>query len=65
MDRLQRIKEVEDEILKSMESWPHWKRAVAYRYLYNLGIRVDDIDRVINIGLKEEVERESRPIGPI
>ncbi len=58
MDKLKRIKEVEDEILKSMENWPHWKRAVAYRYLFNLGIRIEDVDRLIVLGLRDE---ENKP----
>ncbi len=63
MDKLKRIKEVEDEILKSMESWPHWKRAIAYRYLFNLGIRIHDVDRIVDLGLKDEENKP--PIGLI
>lgn len=57
MTDLDRIKEVEDEVLKSMGSWPLWKRAVAYRYLFNLGIRICDIDRLIKLGLQDEKDK--------
>ena len=63
MDKLKRIKEVEDEVLKATNGWPHWKRAIAYRYLFNLGIRINDVDRIISLGLKDEENKP--PIGLI
>ena len=61
MDKAKRLKEIEDEILSVVGAWSPWKRAVTYRYLYNLGLRVNDIDRVIRLGLKEEEAQESKP----
>lgn len=57
MDNQQRIKDVEDEVLRTVGNLPHWKQAIAYRYLFNLGIRIHDIDRLIKEGLKDEKDK--------
>lgn len=65
MDRSERIKQVEDEVVKVVEAWPDWKKAIAYRYIYNLGIRVGDIDRLVRAGLREEEDRAKITTGVV
>ena len=53
---LAKLKQAEDEILGIVDKWPKWKQAIAYRYLYNLEIRISDVDRIIQeeLGKKRE-----------
>jgi len=51
-----KLKQAEDEILGTLDQWPKWKQAIAYRYLYNLEIRISDVDRIIQEGLGKERE---------
>ncbi len=51
---LEKLKLAEDEIRGILDKWPRWKQAIAYRYLYNLDIRVSDVDRIIREGSREE-----------
>jgi len=51
---LAKLKQAEDEIVKVVDGWPKWTQAVAYLYLYNLGIRVADVGKIIQDGLKAE-----------
>ncbi len=51
---LEKLKLAEDEIRGILDKWPRWKQAIAYRYLYNLDIRVADVDRIIREGSREE-----------
>ncbi len=53
---LAKLKQAEDEILGIVGEWPKWKQAIAYRYLYNLEIRISDVDRIIQEGLGKERE---------
>ncbi len=53
---LAKLKQTEDEILGILGKWPKWKQAIAYRYLYNLEIRISDADRIIQEGLGKEHE---------
>ena len=51
---LAKLKQAEDEILGIVGQWPKWKQAIAYRYLYNLEIRISDVDRIIQEVLGKE-----------
>ena len=51
---LVKLKRAEDEVIRIVDAWPQWTRAVAYRYLYNLGIRLDAVDKIIQDSLKEK-----------
>ncbi len=51
---LEKLKLAEDEIRGILDKWPRWKQAIAYRYLYNLDIRVADVDRIIRERSREE-----------
>ena len=51
---LEELKQAEDEILGTLNKWPKWKKAIAYRYLYNLEIRISNVDRIIREGLREK-----------
>ncbi len=51
---LEKLKLAEDEVRGILDKWPRWKQAIAYRYLYNLDIRVADVDRIIREGSGEE-----------
>ncbi len=51
---LEELKQAEDEIRGILDKWPKWKQARAYRYLYNLEIRISDVDRIIREGLREK-----------
>ena len=53
---LEKLKQAEDEILGIVDKWPKWKQAIAYRYLYNLEIRISSVDRIIQeeLGKKRE-----------
>ncbi len=53
---LAKLKQAEDEILGILGKWPKWKQAIAYRYLYNLEIRISDVARIIQEGLGKERE---------
>jgi len=49
---LEELKQAEDEVRWILAKWPIWKQAIAYRYLYNLEIRISDVDRIIREGLE-------------
>lgn len=51
---LEKLKLAEDEVRGILDKWPRWKQAIAYRYLYNLEIRISDVDRIIREGSAEE-----------
>ncbi len=51
---LERLKQAEDEVRGILDKWPKWKQAIAYRYLYNLEIRISDVDRIIREGIGEK-----------
>jgi hypothetical protein len=51
---LEMLKQAEDEVRVILDKWPKWKQAIAYRYLYNLEIRISDVDRIIREGLREK-----------
>jgi len=53
---LAKLKQAEDEILGILGKWPKWKQAIAYRYLYNLEIRISDVARIIQEGVAKERE---------
>ncbi len=53
---LEKLKQEEDEVRGILDKWPKWKQAIAYRYLYNLEIRISDVDRIIREGLRERLE---------
>ncbi len=53
---LAKLKQAGDEILWIVDKWPKWTQAIAYRYLYNLEIRISDVDRIIQDGLGKERE---------
>ncbi len=44
---LEKLKIAEDEVRGILDKWPRWKQAIAYRYLYNLDIRLSEVDRFI------------------
>ncbi len=48
---LEKLKQAEDEICGIVNKWPRWKQAIAYRYLYNLELRISDVDWIIREGL--------------
>jgi len=50
---LAKLKQAEDEVRGILDKGPKWKQAIAYRYLYNLEIRISDVDRIIREGLGE------------
>lgn len=58
MTDLEREKHWEEQILRIIEPWPKGQKAKAYRYLFNLGFRVHDVDRMVRESLKEEAEKE-------
>ncbi len=51
---LEMLKQAEDEVRGILDKWPTWKQAIAYRYLYNLELRISDVDRIIREGLEEK-----------
>ncbi len=51
---LEMLKQAEDDVHGIINKWPNWKQAIAYRYLYNLEIRISDVDRIIREGLREK-----------
>ncbi len=51
---LEKLKMAEGEVRGILDKWPRWKQAIAYRYLYNLDIRVADVDRIIRERSREE-----------
>lgn len=50
---LERLKEREDAVIKSIESWPRIFQLLIYRQLYAHGIRVSNIDFEIEKELKK------------
>jgi hypothetical protein len=50
---LERLKEREDAVIKSIDSWPRIFQLLIYRQLYALGIRIDNIDSEIRKELKK------------
>jgi len=50
----EKLTRAEDEVMRVIGAWPKWTQAVAYRYLYNLGIRLVDVDRIIREGFKAD-----------
>jgi hypothetical protein len=50
---LERLKEREDAVIKSIDSWPRIFQILIYRQLYVLGIRIRDIDSEIKKELKK------------
>ena len=50
---LERLKEREDAVVKSIDSWPRIFQLLIYRQLYALGIRIDNIDSEIKKELKK------------
>ena len=51
---LEMLKQAEDDVRGIINKWPNWKQAIAYLYLYNLGIRISDVDRIIRERLREK-----------
>jgi hypothetical protein len=51
--RIERLKEIEDEVRLVIEHWPALKRAIAYKLLYNQGIRIAAVDGTI----REEIKK--------
>jgi hypothetical protein len=54
---LEMLKQAEDEVRGILDKWPKWKQAIGYRYLYNLEIRISDVDRIIREGLEKQHDR--------
>ena len=54
---VEELKQAEDEVRGILDKWPIWKQAIAYRYLYNLELRISDVDRIIREGLREKRDR--------
>ena len=50
---LERLKEREDAVIKSIDGWPRIFQLLIYRQLYALGIRIDNIDSEIKKELKK------------
>ena len=50
---LERLKEREDAVIKSIDSWPRIFQLLIYRQLYALGIRINNIDSEIKKELKK------------
>ena len=50
---LERLKEGEDALIKSIDSWPLIFPLLIYRQLYALGIRIRDIDSEVKKELKK------------
>jgi len=54
---LKKLTEIEDEIKREIDSWSSAKQAIGYRYLFNIGIRIHDVDRIIKEGMEKEEPR--------
>jgi len=50
---LERLKEREDAVIKSIDSWPRIFQLLIYRQLYAHGIRISNIDFEIEKELKK------------
>ena len=50
---LERLKEREDAVIKSIDSWPRIFQLLVYRQLYAFGIRISNIDSEIDKELKK------------
>jgi len=50
---LERLKEREDAVIKSIDSWPRIFQLLIYRQLYAHGIRISNIDFEIERELKK------------
>ncbi len=57
---VEELKQAEDEVRGFLDKWPIWKQAIAYRYLYNLEMRISDVDRIIREGLMEKRDWQKR-----
>ncbi len=57
---LEELKQAEDEVRGILDKWPTWKQAIAYRYLYNMEIRISGVDRIIREGLREKRDWQKR-----
>ena len=54
-ERLEKLKKVEDEVKKVLDSWNNLRKAITYKAIYNEGeIRVSTVDAII----KSELEKE-------
>jgi hypothetical protein len=51
---LERLKEREDAVIKSIDGWPRIFQLLVYRQLYALGIRISNIDSEIEKELKKD-----------
>ena len=51
---LERLKEREDAVIKSIDSWPRIFQLLVYRQLYAFGIRISNIDSEIEKELKKD-----------
>ena len=51
---LERLKEREDAVIKSVDSWPRIFQLLVYRQLYAFGIRISNIDSEIEKELKKD-----------
>lgn len=49
-----KLKRLEDEVVRAIEIWPRSKQLIAYVYLNGQGIRVTNIDLAIARAIKEE-----------
>ena len=52
-DDLERLKEREDAVIKSIDGWPRIFQLLIYRQLYAFGIRISNIDFEIEKELKK------------
>jgi len=57
-ERIEKLKEAEDEVARIIDALPGWKQAIAYQYLHNVGLTIVDCPRLIREGLKKE---EAKP----
>ena len=51
---LEHLKEKEDAVIKSIDSWPRIFQLLVYRQLYAFGIRISNIDSEIEKELKKD-----------
>ena len=51
---LERLKEREDAVIKSIDGWPRIFQLLVYRQLYAFGIRISNIDSEIEKELKKD-----------
>lgn len=45
--KAEELKDAEDKVLAAIEHWPKWVRAICYRQLHALGLRMTDVDELI------------------